>query len=329
MKTWVYLDHFKGEVVSASWEALGVAKTFGPVTALVFGADVAAVAQAAFEFGADEVLLAEDSALADFRAEAYASTLTALAAASTPDLILLPTTFRAREMAAMAAIDLGSGVLVDVTALEANGDQILATRPIYEGKLAEKTTCSAKPQFITLRGRAFPRPAREPGRTGTLTKVAAKTEALTTVEGYSAGESGVSINDAGVIIAGGRGVSNNPSLGLDEKATAEKGFTLICELASLLGGAIGASRAAVDAGYIPYSHQVGQTGKVVSPDFYLAAGISGSIQHIVGIRTAKLVVAINKDAEAPIFQVARYGVVGDLFTFLPLLTEAFKKKLGK
>ncbi len=329
MKTWVYLDHFKGEVVSASWEALGVAKTFGPVTALVFGADVAAVAQAAFEFGADEVLLAEDSALADFRAEAYASTLTALAAASTPDLILLPTTFRAREMAAMAAIDLGSGVLVDVTALEANGDQILATRPIYEGKLAEKTTCSAKPQFITLRGRAFPRPAREPGRTGTLTKVAAKTEALTTVEGYSAGESGVSINDAGVIIAGGRGVSNNPSLGLDEKATAEKGFTLIGELASLLGGAIGASRAAVDAGYIPYSHQVGQTGKVVSPDFYLAAGISGSIQHIVGIRTAKLVVAINKDAEAPIFQVARYGVVGDLFTFLPLLTEAFKKKLGK
>lgn len=329
MKTWVYIDHFKGEVVSASWEAVGVAKTFGPVTALVFGADVAKVAQAAFEFGADEVLLAEDPALADFRAEAYASTLTALAAASTPDLILLPTTFRAREMAAMAAIDLGSGVLVDVTALEANGDQILATRPIYEGKLFEKTTCSAKPQFITLRGRAFPRPAREAGRTGTLTKVAAKTETLTTVEGYSAGESGVSINDAGVIVAGGRGVSNNPSLGLDEKATAEKGFMLIGELATLLGGAVGASRAAVDAGYIPYSHQVGQTGKVVSPDLYLAAGISGSIQHVVGIRSAKLVVAINKDAEAPIFQVARYGVVGDLFTFLPLLTESFRKKLGK
>lgn len=329
MKPWVYLDHFQGEVVSASWEALGVAQTFGPVTALVFGANVTAVAQAAFEFGADEILLADDPALADFRAEAYASTLTALAAAATPDLILLPTTFRAREMAAMAAIDLGSGVLVDVTALEANGDQLLATRPIYEGKLFEKTTCAAKPQFITLRGRAFPRPARAAGRTGTLTQVAAQTAALTTVTGYSAGESGVSLNDAGVIVAGGRGVSNNPSLGLDEKATAEKGFTLIGELAALLGGAIGASRAAVDAGYVPYSHQVGQTGKVVSPDFYLAAGISGSIQHVVGIRSAKLVVAINKDAEAPIFQVARYGVVGDLFTFLPLLTEAFKKKLGK
>ncbi len=329
MKTWVYIDHFKGEVVQASWEAVGVAKTFGSVTALVFGSEVESVAQAAFEFGADEVLLADDAALADFRAETHASTLTALATASSPDLILLPTTFRAREMAAMSAIDLNSGVLVDVTALEVDGDKICATRPIYEGKLSEKTVCAAKPQFVTLRGRAFPRPEREAGRSGTLTKVAAKTEALTSVEGYSAGESGVSINDAGAIVAGGRGVSNNPSLGLDEKATAEKGFTLIGELAALLGGAVGASRAAVDAGYIPYSHQVGQTGKVVSPDLYIAAGISGSIQHVVGIRTAKLVIAINKDAEAPIFGVARFGVVGDLFTFLPLLTAAFKKQLGK
>jgi electron transfer flavoprotein alpha subunit len=329
MKTWVYIDHFKGEAVSASWEALGVGKTFGAVSAIVFGSGVEALAQAAFEFGADEVLLADDPALADFRAETYASTLTALASASTPDLILLPTTFRAREMAAMSAIDLNSGVLIDVTVLEENNGLINATRPIYEGKLFEQTACDARPQFITLRGRAFPRPARVAGRSGTLTKVSPQTNALTTVEGYSAGESGVSINDAGVIIAGGRGVSNNPSLGLDEKATAEKGFALIGELASLLGGAIGASRAAVDGGYIPYSHQVGQTGKVVSPDLYIAAGISGSIQHIVGIRTAKGVVAINKDSEAPIFTFARYGVVGDLFTFLPLLTAAFKKKLGK
>jgi electron transfer flavoprotein alpha subunit len=329
MKTWVYIDHFKGEAVSASWEALGVGKTFGPVTALVFGAGVESVANAAFEFGADEVILADDPALADFRAEPYASTLTALVNASGPDLVLMPTTFRAREMAAMSAIDLNSGVLIDVSALELAGDTITATRPIYEGKLQEKTVCAAKPQFITLRGRAFPRPAREQGRSGTLTRVSAQTNALTNVEGYSAGESGVSINDAGIVIAGGRGVSNNPSLGLDEKATAEKGFTLIGDLASLLGGAVGASRAAVDAGYIPYSHQVGQTGKVVSPDLYVAAGISGSIQHIVGIRTAKLVIAINKDTEAPIFSVARYGVVGDLFTFLPLMTAAFKKKLGK
>lgn len=329
MNTWVYIDHFKGEVVPASWEAIGVGKTFGSVTALVFGSGVDALAQAAFEYGADEVLLADDAALVDFRAEAYASTLTALIAASTPDLILLPTTFRAKEMAAMCAIDLNTGVLVDVTALVADGEKLTATRPIYEGKLFEKTVCTAEPQFITLRGRAFPRPAREAGRSGTLTRVIAKAKALTTIEGYAAGESGVSLGDAGVIVSGGRGVSNNPSLGLDEKETAKKGFGLVGELAGVLGGAVGASRAAVDAGYVPYSHQVGQTGKVVSPDLYIAAGISGAIQHIVGIRTAKVVIAINKDAEAPIFQVARYGVVGDLFTFLPLLTEAFKNKLGK
>jgi len=329
MKTWVYIDHFKGEAVSASWEAIGVGKTFGSVTALVFGSSVEHLAQAAFEFGADEVLLADNSELADFRAEPYASTLTALVTSASPDLILLPTTFRAREMAGMSAMDLNSGVLIDVTALENNGENIIATRPIYEGKLFEKTTCSGKPQFVALRGRAFPRPSREAGRSGAITKVAAQTQALTSVEGYSAGESGVSINDAGVIVAGGRGVSNNPSLGQDEKATAEKGFALIGELAALLGGAVGASRAAVDAGFIPYSHQVGQTGKVVSPDLYIAAGISGSIQHVVGIRTAKVVVAINKDAEAPIFTVARYGVVGDLFTFLPLLTTALKKILDK
>ena len=142
---------------------------------------------------------------------------------STPDLILLPTTFRARELAAMSAIDLNTGVLVDVIALEADGEKLTATRPIYEGKLFEKIVCAAKPQLITLRGRAFPRPAREAGRSGTPTKVAAKADALTTVEGYAASEIGVSLGDAGVIVSGGRGVSNNPSLGLDEKETAKKG----------------------------------------------------------------------------------------------------------
>jgi electron transfer flavoprotein alpha subunit len=337
MKIWVYIDHFKGEIVSASWEALGVAKTFGSASALIFGPGVDDLIKAAFEFGADEVLSADDPALADFRAETYAATLSAIGSSAAPDLILLPTTSRTREMAAMSAMDLNSGVLTDVTALEVQGDQIVATRPIYEGKLFEKTICSAKPQFITLRARAFPRPKIESGRTGTLTKIPAQGEAITTIENFSAGESGVSLADAGAIVSGGRGVSNNPALtppnGMDEKQAeiwrAQQGFTLIGNLASVLGGAVGASRAAVDAGYIPYSHQVGQTGKVVSPDLYISAGISGAIQHIVGIRSAKLVVAINKDAEAPIFKAARYGVVGDLFTILPALTEAFKKKLGK
>jgi electron transfer flavoprotein alpha subunit len=334
MKTWVYIDHFKGEVQPGSWEALGLGKTFGAVSAIVLGSGVDAVVKAAFEYGADEVIVADDAALADYRAEPYASTLSALASASTPDLILLPTTARTRELAAMCAVDLNSGVLTDISALEADGDpstslRLVITRPIYEGKVLEKTICSAKPQFITLRSRAFAKPAAQAGRTGTLTKAEAKADAKSTVEGYSATETAVNLGDASIIVSGGRGVSNNPSLGLDEKATAQKGFELVGELATVLGGAVGASRAAVDGGYITYAHQVGQTGKVVAPDLYIAAGISGAIQHLVGMRNAKLIVAINKDAEAPIFQQARYGVVGDLFAIVPALTAAMRKKLGK
>ncbi|GAB4498455.1 MAG: electron transfer flavoprotein subunit alpha [Anaerolineales bacterium] len=337
MKTFVYIDHFKGQVQPASWEALGLAKSFGTAVALVFGAGVDEVAKAAVEFGADEVLVADDAALADYRAEMYASTLSALASSSTPDLILFPTTARTRELAAMSAIDLNTGVLTDLTGLEANGDSFVATRPIYEGKLMEKTVCAGKPVMATIRGRAFPKPERAAGKSGTITKVAAAGEAKSSVEGYSASESAVNLGDAGIIVSGGRGVSNNPALtppaGLDEKQAeiwrAQQGFALVTELAQLLGGAVGASRAAVDGGYIPYAHQVGQTGKVVAPDLYIACGISGAIQHLVGMRNAKVIVAINKDADAPIFKQARYGVVGDLFQILPALTEAMKKKLGK
>lgn len=337
MKTFVYIDHFKGEVQPASWEALGLAKSFGAAIALVFGKSVNDVAKAAVEYGADEVLVADDSSLEDYRAETYASTLAALASSLNPNLILFPTTARTRELAAMSAVDLNTGVLTDLIALEANGDSFVATRPIYEGKLMEKIVCAGKPVMATIRGRAFPKPERVSGKSGTITKVAAAGEAKSTVEGYSASESAVNLGDAGIIVSGGRGVSNNPALtppaGMDEKQAevwrAQQGFALITDLAKLLGGAVGASRAAVDGGYIPYAHQVGQTGKVVAPDLYIAAGISGAIQHLVGMRNAKVIVAINKDADAPIFKQARYGVVGDLFQIVPALTEALKKKLGK
>jgi len=337
MKTLVYIDHFKGEVQPASWEALGVAKTLGSASALILGSGLDALAKAAFEFGADEVLLGEDAALQDYRPEPYASTLSAIASTSAPDLLLFPTTGRTREITAMLAVDLKTGVLVDLTGLALEGEKLVATRPIYEGKLMEKAVCSGKPVIATLRARAFPRPARTDSKGGTAKKVEVKIEALTTVEGYEVAEQTVNVADASVIVSGGRGVSNNPSLtppaGMDEKQAeiwrAQEGFKLVGELATVLGGAVGASRAAVDGGYIPYSHQVGQTGKVVAPDLYIACGISGAIQHIVGIRSAKLVVAINKDPDAPIFKVARYGVVGDLFQIVPALKDAFKKKLGK
>jgi electron transfer flavoprotein alpha subunit len=337
MKSLVYIDHFKGEVQPASWEALGLAKSFGTASVVIIGTGLTNLSKLAYEFGADEVLLADDPAMLDYRAEAYATTLSAAAIGQQPEMILLPTTSRTRELAAMVAIDLKTGVLVDVTSLEKSGDHFKAIRPIYEGKLSEKTACSGKPVIVTLRARAFPRPAQDTSRSGTPIKIEAKTDSPTTIEGYDVAETTVSVTDAGVIVSGGRGVSNNPGLtppqGMDEKQSelwkAQQGFKLIGELATVLGGAVGASRAAVDGGYVPYAHQVGQTGKVVSPDLYIAAGISGAIQHIVGIRSAKLVVAINKDPDAPIFKVARYGVVGDLFQVVPALTEAFKRKLGK
>jgi electron transfer flavoprotein alpha subunit len=158
---------------------------------------------------------------------------------------------------------------------------------------------------------------------------------VTQVKGYGETEAGVSLSDAAVIVSGGRGTANNPDLEppadiTDEKEQeiwrAQQGFKLVGELAGALGGAVGASRAAVDAGYIPYAHQVGQTGKVVSPDLYIAAGISGAIQHLAGMRTAKTIVAINKDPDAPIFKLARFGVVGDLFDVLPPLIEELKNQ---
>ena len=321
MKTLVYIDHFKGVVQAASWEVLGLAKSFGTAVAVLFGSGLDAVCKTAFEMGADEVLLADDAGLTDYRAEAFAATLVSVCTAQNPDLVLLPTTTRTREIAAMAAMDLNTGVLVDLTGLTNADGKLTATRPIYEGKLEEHVVCSAKPVIATLRGRAFPRPAQDAARNGKPTKVPGKSESPTAVVGYEVAEQALNVSDASVVVSGGRGVSNNPSLtppaGLDERGAevwrAQQGFKLIGDLAAVLGGAVGASRAAVDGGYIPYSHQVGQTGKVIAPDLYIACGISGAIQHIVGIRSAKMVVAINKDAEAPIFKVARFGVVGDLY----------------
>jgi electron transfer flavoprotein alpha subunit len=344
-KIWVYIDQFKGQALPISWEGIGAAKSLaeqlgGGITAVILGKGVEPIASQAFQYGADEVLLADDSSLDDYRSEPYTALLAKLAAESLPEVILFPTTTRGRELAGMTAIDLNTGVLPDVIALELKDGSLLATRPIYAGKLLCKVTCLTRPQLVTLRGRAFNMLPPDPSRKGTLTRVStvmSEADIPSKVESYSAGEAGVSLTDASVIVSGGRGVSNNPALtppaGLDEKQAeiwkAQQGFKLIDDLALVLHAAVGASRAAVDAGYIPYAHQVGQTGKVVSPDLYIACGISGAIQHQAGMRTSKVIVAINRDPEAPIFKLARYGVVGDLYAIIPALTKAFKERLGK
>jgi len=336
---WVFVDQFKGQVLPASWEAIGAGKTLGEVTALILGQGVEGIAQEAFHYGADQVLLADDPTLADFRVEPFASLISKLAGEADPEVILFPTTTRGRDLAAMVAIDLNTGVLVDVTAIEEVDGEILATRPVFAGKLLSNVKCNARPQILTLRGRAFPKPNADSSLSGTITKVEVavpEDQIRTKVVGYSEGTGGVSLTDAAVIVSGGRGVSNNPKLeppaGLDEgeqeKWRAQEGFKLVGTLANTLGGAVGASRAAVDAEYVPYVHQVGQTGKVVSPDLYIACGISGAIQHLAGMRTSKVIVAINKDPDAPIFKLARFGVVADLYDILPPLTEALKARLG-
>lgn len=342
---WVYIDHFKGEVLPTSWEAVGAGTTIaaelgGGVTALVCGFEVESVATEAIQYGVDEVLLVDDPSLADFRPEPFTAALSTLATESIPEVILFPTTTRGRDLAAMLAIDLNTGVLVDVTSIEVVDGAILATRPIYGGKLFSKVQCSTRPQIVTLRVRAFSKSEADPTRSGTITRAAApvaEADIFTQVAGYTESEGGVSLNDAAVIVSGGRGVSNNPGLAPpddlseaeQEKWRAREGFKLVGSLAEVLGAAVGASRAAVDAGYIPYAHQVGQTGKVVSPDLYIACGISGAIQHLAGMRTSKAIVAVNKDPDAPIFKLARFGVVGDLYDILPPLTEVLRQRLGK
>lgn len=343
-KVWVYVDQFKGDANQASWEAIGAGKMLaeqlgGGVTALVFGSQVEGIAQETFHYGADEVMLADDATLADFRAEPYASLVSKLAQDLEPEIILFPTNARGRELAAMSAIDLKTGVMPDVTDLQILDGSVVATRPVYGGKLLSKAVCSTRPQIITLRVRAFQKPEPDANRTGSpksVEPVLGEADVPTKVLGYTQAEGGVSLTDAAVIVSGGRGVSNNPSLtppedmndGETEIWRAHQGLALISDLAEVLGAAVGASRAAVDAGYIPYPQQVGQTGKVVSPDLYIACGISGAIQHQAGMRTSKVIVAINKDPDAPIFKLARFGVVGDLFDVVPALAESLKTKLG-
>jgi electron transfer flavoprotein alpha subunit len=322
-KIWVYIDQFRGTASSASWEAIGVAKKLSgsEVTALVFGEGVGSIVKQAFEFGADSVWVCDNPTLADYRVEPYAVLFAKLAENEKPDLVLAPTSTRVRDVFSSAAVDLGAGVVADAIDIELKDGQAHVTRPVYAGKLLSTVVLkSSGPQLVTLRPRAYPVPEQVAGRAGEVVQVdplLQEEEISTKVSEYIVEEGQVRVDGAAIIVSGGRGVGG------------PEGFEPLRQLASTLGGAVGASRAAVDAGWIPYSHQVGQTGKVVSPDLYIAAGVSGAIQHLAGMRSAKVIVAINKDAEAPIFNIANYGVVGDLFSVVPFLNAEFKGRLGK
>jgi electron transfer flavoprotein alpha subunit len=321
----VWVEQYKGQAASASWEAMGLARMLvgslgGQVIACVLGQGVGGLAQDAIAYGADQVLVCDDASVADYRPEPYVTLLGKLVKEHEPAAVLMPASARGRDFAGGLAAELGIGVIADVTGLKLDGDKFVATRPIYAGKLLSDVTATVRPVIITIRSRAFLKPEPDAARAGQVTNVApalAEDAITSKVTEWVTEEGKVNLADANVIVSGGRGVGGS------------EGFKPVAELASALGAALGASRAAVDAGWIPYAHQVGQTGKTVSPDLYIACGISGAIQHQAGMRTAKCIVAINKDPEAPIYKLARYGVVGDLFQVVPALTEEFKKRLGK
>ena len=327
MSVLVWIEQSKSGVVANSWEVLGagrkVADALGTsLVAAVIGSDTAAAAAEASTYGADTVLTLSSPALADYRLSGYAAALKKAVAESGATVVLAAATTRGREVTATVACELGAGLAPDAVDLRAEGGKLVAVRSIYSNNILTDVTFSSPVQVASVRARSFPIPeagaakgevkAVDPGVSDGTIK-----EQVVEVKSSDSGE--VSLTDAGKIVSGGRGVSQDPA----------KGFQLIGELASTLGAAVGASRAAVDAGYVPYKYQVGQTGKTVKPDLYIAAGISGAIQHLAGMGGSKVIVAINKDAEAPIFEKATYGIVGDLYEVLPALNAEFKKRLGK
>ncbi len=288
--------------------------------AVVLGSGVGNLADRAFAYGADKAYVVDDAALAQYTTDGFVGAAAALAQQYAPALILTGATFQMRDFSAALAAELGAGLAIDTTNVTIEGDQISALRPSHGGNVINTIAFgSAHPAIVAVRKQVFPEAAEQAGRSGELIQVLMPgVEIRTKVTNVAAKQGAVNLADAAIIVSGGRGLGN-----------ADNYFKLIPPLAEALGGAYGASRAIVDAGWIPYEHQVGQTGKTVSPKLYLAVGISGAIQHLAGMRTSRTIVAINKDADAPIFRVASYGVVGDASEIVPLLTEEIKQRANR
>ncbi len=325
---WVWVEQFRGQACSISWEMLGQARRLADglgaaLTACVLGHNVRTVAQEAIAYGADRVFLVDDASLAAYRTDPYAAVLVRLVREHRPEIFLLGASARGRDLAGAVATDLRTGLTADCTGLDIDPETRLLrqTRPAFGGNIMATIICpNYRPQMATVRHRVFEVPPADPSRQGQIVQVPAamgEAEIASQVVDFLVESGQVSLADAKIIVSGGRGVGG------------PEGYAPLQTLADVLGGALGASRAAVDAGWIPYAHQVGQTGRTVKPDLYIACGISGAIQHLAGMQTSKVIVAINKDPEAPIFSVATYGIVGDLFEIVPALTAEFRKRLNR
>lgn len=305
---------------NVSFEAIGAAKAIadeGEIIGLLVGGSVSVLAAELLYYGADRVITVEDEKLKQYTPDGYAQAILSVINDVKPDGIILGHTALGKDISPKLAAKLNSGLISDVTTVEAAGDNIVFTRPIYSGKAFEKKIITGGLILATIRPNNIAPLEKDESRTGEVISVSVEIKDLRSVikEVVRKASEGVDLSEAKVVISGGRGVKS------------EDGFKLLKEMADVLGGAIGASRGACDADYCDYSLQIGQTGKVVTPDLYIACGISGAIQHLAGMSNSKVIVAINKDPEANIFNVADYGIVGDLFEVVPLLTEEFKKLL--
>ena len=287
----------------------------GRLSVLLIGKGIEGLAEECKQYGAQTVYLAEGDGLEHFASASYADAVVKAAADADPKVIVLAATVMGKELAPLSSAKLGCGLCTDVTAVEVEGGALVVRKPIYAGKCFANFRSRKFPVAVSLRPNVFSAaPADAPGA-GEIKKVelAASVCDPKSVELIAAAGGELDVAEASVIVSGGRGIKG------------PENFGMIRELAGELGAAVGASRAVVDAGWIEHKHQVGQTGKTVSPNLYVAVGISGAIQHLAGMSSSKLIVAINKDADAPIFQHCDFGIIGDLFKVVPELLQAIKE----
>ena len=326
---WIFIEHEQGRISNVSFELLGEGKKLADflgckLCGMIFGEKVDDFTKEAIAYGAEKVYVMESPVLQQYRTDPYACAAVNLIRKYKPEIVLFGATTQGRDFAGTVATTLETGLTADCTGLEIDPETkyLKQTRPAFGGNIMATILDypNYRPQMSTVRPKVFPMPTRDDSRKGEVIRESLpmkEEEVRTKVLEFIKGAEAVNLVDAEIIVSGGRGLGNGEN------------FKVLRELAEVLGAAVGASRAAVDSGWIKYEHQVGQTGRTVRPKIYIACGISGSIQHQAGMKTSDIIVAINKDPEAPIFKIATYGIIGDLFTVVPILKEEFKKRLGR
>ncbi len=320
MKIFVIALQKEGKLLSASLEVISAAKSVGTdIVTVVLGADVSGIAAVLAKRGGGKVLAVSDASLAHFNDEVYAKIITKLIVDHKPGLVLAPATFYGKALASRLAALNGGTMTSDVTALVADGSGIGVTRPSYGGSVIARVSAnpSSAPYFVTVRPKIYAESTDGSGQVETVTVDPSLLSGRTKVTDSKSDSGGTqNLAEADVIVAVGRGIKGPEHV------------PVVKELADAMKAAFGASRAVVDAGWVPYTYQVGQTGRTVNPKLYVAVGISGAIQHLVGMQTSKTIVAVNRDKDAPIFNIATYGIVADLFEVLPAMTKKFRQELG-